>query len=74
VWLINGMAMVRVVGGWLTDFCDPWCRDATGMVVGKIDFVAEVMLDGGWEDYIAAEVVAANNEGCGCVPKAEGWH
>jgi hypothetical protein len=43
------------------------------MVVGKIDFVAEVMLDGGWEDYIAAEVVAANNEGCGCVPKAEGW-
>jgi hypothetical protein len=39
----------------------------------KIDFVAEVMVDGDWECYIAAEVAAADNEGCGCAVKAEGW-
>jgi hypothetical protein len=36
VWLDNGMAMVRVVGGWPMDFWDPWCRDAIGVVVGKL--------------------------------------
>jgi hypothetical protein len=35
-------------------------------VVGRIDFVAEVMVGGGWECYIMVEVVMANNEGCGC--------
>jgi hypothetical protein len=39
----------------------------------KIDFVAEVIVDGDWECYIAAEVAAADNEGCGCAVKAEGW-
>jgi hypothetical protein len=39
----------------------------------KFDFVAEVMVDGGWECYIVTEVVA-DNDGCGCVAEAEGWH
>jgi hypothetical protein len=43
------------------------------MVVGRNDFMAEVMVDGGWDCYIVAEVVVADNEGCGCVAKVEGW-
>jgi hypothetical protein len=42
------------------------------MVVGRIDLVAEVTADGGWERYIVVEVVA-DNEGCGCVVEVEGW-
>jgi hypothetical protein len=37
-------AMVRVVGDWLANFWSQWCRDAAGVVVGRIDFVAEVMV------------------------------
>jgi hypothetical protein len=46
---------------------DPWCQDVAGVVVaGIIDFVAEVMVDGGWQCNIMVEVlVAADDEGCG---------
>jgi hypothetical protein len=43
------------------------------MVVGRIDFAAEVMVGGGWECDIVVEVVAADNEGCACVVEVEGW-
>jgi hypothetical protein len=43
------------------------------MVVGRIDFVVEVMVGGGWECDIVVEVVAADNEGCACVVEVEGW-
>jgi hypothetical protein len=40
--------MVRVVGGWTTDFWDLWCQDAAGVVVAeRIDFVVEVIVDNG---------------------------
>jgi hypothetical protein len=39
---------VRVVGDWLMDFWGSWCRGAAGMVVGRIDFLVEVMVGGGW--------------------------
>jgi hypothetical protein len=53
-WLGNAGAMVRVVGGWLVDFWDPWCRItveagcigyAVVMVVGDRGYsdLAEVM-------------------------------
>jgi hypothetical protein len=59
--------MVRDVGGWPAAFLDPWCQDVAGVVVaGIIDFVVEVMVDGGWQCSIMAEVlVAADDEGCG---------
>jgi hypothetical protein len=40
----------------------------------EVDFVVEVMVGGGWECDTMAEVVAANDEGCGCVVEVEGWH
>jgi hypothetical protein len=43
------------------------------MVVGRIDFVAEVMVGVGWECDIVVEVVAADNERCACVAEVEGW-
>jgi hypothetical protein len=44
------------------------------VVAGRIDFVVEVMVGGRWESGIVAEVVAADDEGCGCVAEVEGWH
>jgi hypothetical protein len=56
------------------DFWSSWCRDAARVVVaGRIDFVAKLMVGGGWEYHIVAEVVAADDEGCGCVAEVEGW-
>jgi hypothetical protein len=43
------------------------------VVAGRIDFVAKLMVGGGWEYHIVAEVVAADDEGCGCVAEVEGW-
>jgi hypothetical protein len=43
------------------------------VVVGRIDFVADVMVGGGWECDIVAEIVAVDDEGCGCVAEVEGW-
>jgi hypothetical protein len=31
------------------------------------------MVGGGWQCDIVADVVAAHNEGCGCVVEVEGW-
>jgi hypothetical protein len=62
--------MVQVVGGWRMDFWDPWCQDAMGVAVaGRIDFVAEVMVDDGWECGIVVEVVVVvgDDEGYDCV-------
>jgi hypothetical protein len=74
VWLGNERVMVRVVGGWPAGFWGLWCQDATRVVVaGRIDFVMEGMVDDGWECGIVAEVVAADDEGCGCVAEVEGW-
>jgi hypothetical protein len=64
---------VPVVGDWSADFWGSWCRDATGMIDGRIDFMTEVMVGGGWGCGIVAGVVEADNEGCGCVEEVEGW-
>jgi hypothetical protein len=42
-------------------------------VVERIDFVTEVMVGGGLECYIVAEVVMADNEACGCMVDVKGW-
>jgi hypothetical protein len=44
------------------------------VVVGRIDFLVEVMVGDGWECGILVEVVVAGTEGCGCVAEVEGWH
>jgi hypothetical protein len=47
---------VLAIGGWLVDIWGPWCQDARVVVAGRIDFVAEVMLDGGGECDIMVAV------------------
>jgi hypothetical protein len=74
VWLGSGKAMVRVVGDWPVDFWDLWGQNTVGVVVvGRIDFVAEVMVGDGWECGIVVEVVVADAEGFGCVAGVVDW-
>jgi hypothetical protein len=43
------------------------------VVVGRIDFVAEVMVGDGWECGIVVEVVVAGAKGFGCVARVVDW-
>jgi hypothetical protein len=54
------MVIVRVAGACRANFWGLWCQDAGVVVDRRIDFVVEVMVDGGW--------------GCGIVVAVEGWH
>jgi hypothetical protein len=64
--------MVRVASGWPMDFWGPWYQDDAGVVVdGRIDFVVEVMVDGGWEYGIVVAVGGWHWE-CGIMVAVEG--
>jgi hypothetical protein len=44
------------------------------VVSRRIDFVAVVMVNGGWECGIVVQVVVvADDKGCGCVAEVVGW-
>jgi hypothetical protein len=68
-------AMVRVVGGWLADFWDPWCPSVAEVVVvvGRIGY-AEVMVTDDEGCCCVVEVVVGDEE-CGCAVVVElCWH
>jgi hypothetical protein len=53
-------------------FWGPWYQDDAGVVVdGRIDFVVEVMVDGGWEYGIVVAVGGWHWE-CGIMVAVEG--
>jgi hypothetical protein len=54
--LYSAGAMAQVINARPMDFWDPWCPSAVEVVVGRGDFVVE-MVDGEF-DYAVAMVVA----------------
>jgi hypothetical protein len=65
---------VLAIGGWLVDIWGPWCQDARVVVARRIDFVSEVMLDGGGECDIMVAVGGGWHWECGILVTVEGWH
>jgi hypothetical protein len=68
---------VRVVDGRPTDFWDPWCLGMAGVVAagGRIDYVAEVVVEVGEGFDCMTEVVEEVGEGFGCMTEVavEDW-
>jgi hypothetical protein len=65
--------MLRVGSGWPMCFWDPYCQDASRVVVARrIDYVAEVIVNGGEGYCIVVEVVVVEEFGC-VVEVVDGW-
>jgi hypothetical protein len=72
VWLSSVKATVRVVGGWLAEFWDPWYPGVAEVVVvvGRIGYAEVIVADD--EGCCCVVEVVAGNEECGCAMVAEG--